>query len=328
MKSLKERLEEKRIREEKEAMKLTGDVKCFTVRLPYNGFPYCSSKGDIEYVKGKATSLVEKVKRHCSVEFWNFIKEAIVAKEDEQEARRLARRSLWDNVRAIGTPRFTSVTLQEDGTIKDSMGNIYTPKPKPIPAPLTTAAVKPVEMPIIPSTVSANGEPISPVELPDGTENHVDDIRPPAGWRLQTEPALNNAELMEAYANSAINPSFFGTLTLNPPTVNSLSEEERAAKIKRVQEISDTLRGFEAELKDLTQQLEETDNDMTPEQEDAIIQALPSLTDIGQPMTRPTQRALRHADAIYTGRVAMDSNATIDHILPITTPITTPPVNP
>ena len=139
MKPLKERLADKAARLAKEEKKLSGKVKSFRVSLPYNGYPYMSKQSDTDYVRGRALALVKKIRNSSASPLYEGLKEAVNA-EEKRMAESRARRSWWEPQSNInsGISKYIVVVRKEDGTITDDQGNVWIPK-VPTTVPETTA---------------------------------------------------------------------------------------------------------------------------------------------------------------------------------------------
>lgn len=203
MKSLKERLADKRAREEKEAMKLSNAVKCFNVRLPWGGFPCGTTKGDILYFKERAAVLVNKLTRNCSSQFYQAVKDEIARTEKEREESQKTRLGLWQRIANDDFSAVASPTPAGEVVTRD----VPTQPTEPVGAGINPAYYGTITFtgpaaeeasidhiqPIAPSTVSPNGEP----ELPES-------LRTPAGYRLATEPAMDNETAQREFTLSEI----------------------------------------------------------------------------------------------------------------------------
>lgn len=104
MKSLKERLADKKAAEEREAKKLSASVRCFTVRLPKYGFPGLIRDSDFKFYREKAKALVRKIVFNADGRLLDFIEEAI---EEHREALTKAKPSIynwWESPPSIIAP--------------------------------------------------------------------------------------------------------------------------------------------------------------------------------------------------------------------------------
>ena len=92
---LAERLKKKAEREKKLAMRLSGKVKTFSVRIPWQGYPYRNTEGDKLYHKKKVEDLVTAIIRKAGHEFYQDVKAFIAQREKDIEERRKARDAMW-----------------------------------------------------------------------------------------------------------------------------------------------------------------------------------------------------------------------------------------
>jgi hypothetical protein len=77
MKSLAERLKEKEAARLKEAMKRSGPVKCFSVRIPYYGHPHINTEGDKLFVQQRAREIIKQIRHQTSSIFYEEMKRYI-----------------------------------------------------------------------------------------------------------------------------------------------------------------------------------------------------------------------------------------------------------
>ena len=92
---LAERLRLKAEREAKLEMKLSGKVKCFTVRIPFNGYPRRITKGDLAFHKRKAKELIDLCCHRAGYQFYEDIKDYIKELEEKSIKDREAKVAQW-----------------------------------------------------------------------------------------------------------------------------------------------------------------------------------------------------------------------------------------
>ena len=117
MKSLKERLADKKAKEEKAAKKLSSHVRCFTVRLPKYGFPGLIRDSDFKFYREKAKALVRKIVLNADGRMLDFIEEAIKEHKDALKAKpKTSIANWWDwtpSIQAIPATEATPPSVPE-----------------------------------------------------------------------------------------------------------------------------------------------------------------------------------------------------------------------
>ena len=102
MKSLAERLKEREARLAREKLRRSGPVKCFTVRVPYCGYPHVNTDGDLIYIKKRAKILIDKIRSTSSWQFYDALKEVIEEMTKHEEKEKEALQARWSTF-TVGT---------------------------------------------------------------------------------------------------------------------------------------------------------------------------------------------------------------------------------
>ena len=258
MKSLKERLAEKKLREEKESMKLSGKVKCFTVRLPYSGFPYFSSNGDIALAQRKVDGLLNKIWRNCDGIIYEKLKEAIAAEEKRREERDAQRSARWNRPAPVPAPIAPS-TVSPNG---EPIAVQPTPAPNPAMLEYANRSINPDFF----STITFTG-PTSGVDAIYTGEVAMDHIVPVVNLSPE-ERMLKVRRLEEINAQlssmTAEITNLSNELGLDERRINQ--QNENARHLFNEEPATVTI------SQDAREQIEAALRELSPEVEDAMVQ--------------------------------------------------------